>query len=330
MFATLTWLAPAGCGGAGESADGGPATDANEIADGAGALDARSGVATDGGSDADLVALDAGTLQSCAPNRLPIGTSSLAVDHDGLPRRYLVHVPSVIDEGRPLPVVVDFHGNASNPEEQDGYSSFAALGEAHGFIAVHPEGTGLVRSWNAGVCCGEAQRNAIDDVGFARDLVADLAARTCIDANRIYATGLSNGGFLSYRLACEAADLFAAIGPVAGGLGIPPEQCIPVRPVPIVHVHGTADLIVPVGGNPLLGFAPLDETIGGWIDRNGCERTASETTTSGDTRCTTYRGCEEDADVMLCTVEGGGHLWPGGTATSELVWAFLAQHQMRP
>ncbi len=254
---------------------------------------------------------------------------------DGRVRTARVHVPASYDPARPTAVVLDFHGYSMSSLTQEGLTRWPEQADASGFVTVHPDGTGAVQGWNAGACCGTAAATGVDDVGFVDALVAELDATLCLDRQRIYATGFSNGGFLAHRLACERADVIAAIGPVAGVLGVP--DCAPSRPMPVLHIHGTADTVVPYDGSVALGFASVATTIAGWVARNGCTGEATEVFARGDARCVAYPGCAGGAAVELCTITGGGHTWPGGgpfpgghqsrdlDATARL-WAFFVAH----
>jgi polyhydroxybutyrate depolymerase len=253
-------------------------------------------------------------------------------------------------------VVLNFHGFTSDSSQQILLTNMNAKADAEGFIAVHPDGTGVVKSFNAGLCCGEALDNNTDDVGFVRDMLDNLASDLCVDPQRIFATGMSNGGFLSHRLACELADRIAAVAPVAGVMGLP--SCTPVRPVPIMHFHGTADPLVPyMGGQPLdlpeFGgvlptFPSVPDTFEGWRQRNGCpdpaQQPAAITYQNGDVTCQTYQDCQGDAETTLCTVDGGGHTWPGGfpieavaiylghttmdIVATDAMWTFFQRHPL--
>ena len=254
---------------------------------------------------------------------------------DGLPRTARVHVPASYDPARPTPLVLDLHGYSMSGLTQAELTRLPAKADAAGFVVVHPDGTGAPLGWNAGACCGTAASTGVDDVGFVDALLAELDARLCVDPRRIYATGFSNGGFLAHRLACERADVFAAIAPVSGVIGV--ATCAPSRPVPVLHVHGTADTVVPFAGSPGLGFPSVDATITGWIARDQCAAPAVETFAQGDARCVSYRGCAGGAEVALCTITGGGHTWPsggpfpGGHQSTDLdatatIWDFFVAH----
>jgi polyhydroxybutyrate depolymerase len=227
----------------------------------------------------------------------------------GSARRYLAHVPPGDDGVTARPLVLAFHGLTETPALQALSSDMNDTADAHGFFAAYPEGLGA--SWNGGggVCCGQSGLLGVDDVGFSVALVADLATRVCVDRHRVYATGMSAGAAMAHRLGCEASSTFAAIGPVAGTLALPPQACQPLRPVPVIHFHGTADTASPYNGSVLPG-APA--TAAGWAQRNGCAGAAVSTFSNGDSHCEAWLGCGSGASVTLCTIEGGGHCWPGG------------------
>jgi polyhydroxybutyrate depolymerase len=264
------------------------------------------------------------------------GDQDVEVAFAGGTRTVHVHVPSSYDASKPTPVVLDFHGYLSNGPQQDGFAAMSAKAESAGFIAVHPDGTGS--SWNAGSCCGDAQAKNVDDVGYVGEILSQLEETACVDDKRVFSTGLSNGGFLSYRLACEMSDRIAAIAPVAGVLGVP--TCAPERAVPIMHFHGTSDPLVPYGGNAALGSPSVADTIAKWVALDGCGATPKTTYAKGDVTCQTYDGCAGGAEVVLCTVEGGGHTWPGGSVPSFLgktttdivatdaMWEFFQKHAL--
>src|SRR5688572_12607315 len=151
-------------------------------------------------------------------------TRSLVVG--GLTRTYLVHVPPSYTGATPVPLVVDIHGWTATAEIQRSLSGFLALSDARGFLVVYPQGVG--NAWNGGVCCTSTPT----DVEFIRALVANMHVEANVDAARVYATGLSNGGAMTHRLACEAADLFAAAAPLAFPISLsPPSSCDPSRPI---------------------------------------------------------------------------------------------------
>jgi len=274
------------------------------------------------------------------------GEVTRTLTHGGRERSYLVHVPPGYDPAQPTPVVLVFHGGGGNAENVRRMTGFDTVADTHGFIVVYPNGTGQrpdrLLTWNGGRCCAYAMEQNVDDVGFVKALLADLGTVANVDAQRIYATGMSNGAMMSYRLACELSDVIAAVGPVAATQNI--DTCVPSRPVPVLHIHGDADQHAPyaggVGAESLAGvsFEAVETTIDFWVRHNGCAATP-QVTRNGSIRHTVYGGCKQGAAVELYTVVGGGHAWPGGQPgwrggdeptteldASQVLWDFFAAH----
>lgn len=260
------------------------------------------------------------------------GDQFFTLQHDGMERSYLLHIPEKVDLSVAGPLVVNMHGAGSTNWQQVLFSDMSTSADALGFIVVYPQGYG--NTWNAGTCCGQAVRDDIDDVGFIRALVADVSAKVCVDASRVYATGMSNGGYMSHRLGCEAADLFAAIAPVAGEIGIP--SCTPSRPIPVIAYHGTED--------PLVPYQNGADSVQTWADLNGCQGEPVHTV-FGNSYCDVYESCNAGARTGLCTLDPEGHCWPGGSESlclppiapynddihaNEHMWAFFATLMARP
>ncbi len=243
---------------------------------------------------------------------------------------------------------MSFHGGTGNAENQRSVSNFNDLADEKGFILVYPNGTGRlsddkILTWNGGACCGYAMTNNVDDVAFVRAIVADLQSSYNIDSKRIYATGLSNGGILSYRLACEAADLFAAIAPVSGTLNY--KVCAPSEPVSLIHFHGTADQNLPYDGGygpdsiADVLFASVEESLNFWLAANRCPD-APTSESFADIVHESYKDCAGGTSVELYKIIGGGHAWPGNSGPSraggdaptqtisatQLIWEFFAAH----
>lgn len=257
---------------------------------------------------------------------------------NGLSREYILHVPVGYDRA-PTAVVFNFHGWNSNAAAMQSRSRMDATADRERFVVVYPQG--VDDSFNAGgTCCGGALDRNLDEAAFARAILDDLGDELCLDRRRVYATGLSNGGFLSYRFACEQADLFAAVAPVAAIVSVP--ACTPSRPVPVLHFHGAADIFVPVAGRPTWRppVPSLDETLQGWRQRNGCTGASTVTYQRGDVTCEAWTNCRADATVERCLVDGGGHTWPGGEpaplfgattrdiSASDYMWRFFARHTL--
>ncbi len=247
-------------------------------------------------------------IAGCAPDGQ--GDLRCTLEHDGRARTYLLHAPPAREGARSL--VFAFHGLRTTASLQRWISNMNAAADAHGYAVVYPEGVGtsaLDQSFNAGLCCGAAQAEGVDDVGFTLAILDALRAPLCVDASAVYATGLSNGGHMAYRLACERADVFAAVAPVAGLVTV--ASCAPSRPVSILHFHGTDDAIVGYGGG-IDGVTGAVATVERWAERDGCASASEVTYEHGEATCAAYPGCQGGADVELCTIDGGGHTWPGG------------------
>lgn len=292
-----------------------------------------------------LAVVACGGRFQATPN--PTTESTHTLSYDGLERTYILHVPTTYDRNRAAPLVLDFHGGAGNANNQMRNSKFGELADEKGFIVVYPNGTGRLEdkilTWNGGTCCGYAVTNQIDDVGFIRALIAELQSQYNIDPKRIYATGLSNGGIMSYRLACEGSDIFAAIAPVAGTQDY--VQCNPSEPVSVIHFHGTDDTHLPYGGgrgdDSIAGvvFTSVEESINFWLDTNQCATTPQSETFS-DIQHDTYSDCANGTAVELYTIVDGKHAWPGSDgpawpggdqptqtiSATELIWEFFAAH----
>ena len=246
----------------------------------------------------------------------------LQSDHDstlrvaGATRSYILHVPRVKPKGK-YPLVVLLHGGGGNGRQAMRAYGMNEVADREGFLVAYPNGSGrrdVLLTWNAGNCCGYAMRQRVDDVAFIRAMVAKIDRDYGIDRSRVYVTGMSNGGMLTHRLGCEAADLFAAIAPVAGALNI---DCKPRDAVAVAIFHGTADDHVPYdGGTGSKAFEPrVDRSVSyaveTWRKANGCTRDR----------------CRDGTAVTLFTIEGGGHAWPA--SASEEIWKFFAAHPKR-
>jgi len=296
-----------------------------------------SGASGDAGSTGEAETTagmpDVGVPACALDSAFPEPEVEHTLEHDGMERRFIVHVPTAYDHRAPTPVVFAFHGYTNTPQQQEEWSMMSAKAEEAGFILVYAYGTGVPSSWNGGDCCGAG---VTDDVGFVSAMIDWLDGELCIDVDRVYATGFSNGGFLSHRLACELSDRIAAIGPVAGMLGI--DDCMPDRPMPVLQLHGTSDFIVPFDGSVGLGFRSAEETIAQWVEIDGCVGDPVVTYEQGDVTCESYQDCDAQVEVELCTVTGGGHTWPGGAdifgagpTTQDIdandhIWEFFERH----
>lgn len=279
--------------------------------------------------------VDAGTVidpadpSATAPTIAPSTTvplraqidETVTLDFEGNERRYELFAAGGFPD-TPSAVVVDLHGALGTPADQDALSGMRRKAAQEGFVVAQP--AGLLRSWDT--ISGNGS-----DVAFIRAVVADVAARTAIDPQRIYATGMSNGGGMADRLGCAAPDLFAAIAPVAGWY-VPAVACAGA-PVPVMAFHGTADPVVPYEGAGAL-FVPVEEWADAWAERNGCAPGPLDEQVRDDVVVRTWSDC--DVEVALYVVQDGGHGWPGTTDpiraaastgsidATELIWDFFA------
>lgn len=231
-------------------------------------------------------------------------------------RQYKVHVPPSYDPTVPTPVVFCIHGLGQNAV------LFCVNGAAMdqksdqaGFILVMPNG--YQSSWNGGTCCGAASTEQLDDVALFRAIFEEVKTHLNVDVRRVYATGLSNGAYMSYRLACEASDIFAAVAPGAGAIGINTigggtnpasdfTMCTPSEHVSVLDIHGTAD--------PLVPYSLQAPSLALISEEDGCGTTtvaATSPASAGDTTCVSYSGCPAGIEVIGCSISGGGHCWFG-------------------
>jgi len=265
-------------------------------------------------------------------------------------RTYRLHVPAGAPPGA-LPLVVVFHGGGGNGRNAAHMSGMDAKADREKFIVAYPNGSGRMQetllTWNTWQCCGYALDNHADDVAFVRAMIEAIARDHAIDRKRIYATGMSNGGMMTYRVGCEMADVFAAIAPVAGALNT--DDCKPTEPVSLIAFHGTADQHVRFdGGVPTrtvdTRHPRVDKSVAFAIDFWKREDRCKDAPTSdkkGSIRHEAYRCPATGTAVELYTIDGQGHAWPGGEkgiragnvdpptteiSATDLMWDFFARH----
>ncbi len=308
-------------GGGEHAADAGRA-DAGENGEGDG------GTGTDGGVVPDAGVTDAGVE----------GAELIAA------RPYRFVVPPGHDATAPAPLVVLFHGYGADGANQDLYFGLGAVAQREGFLLATPDGTfdsSARRFWNATDACCDFESRGIDDVAYFRAVVADVRSKFAVDPKRIYAVGHSNGGFMAHRLACDAADVLAAIVSLAGAGFADEAACQPSAPVSVLQVHGTADATILYGGGALFGraYPSAQQTVADWASRNGCSAVTEEgnakdlvpTLVGAETAVRAHGGCTGGA-AELWTVQNGGHIPAFNTNATQPgswpqeVWRFLRDH----
>ena len=288
--------------------------------DGSVAADGRdSSSPTDSGT-----AVDSGGPVTCPSSVLKPGNTTQTLTDN---RTYVLHVPDAYDGSKPVPLIVDFHALFGSGSGELSSSPYPALTNSEGVVMAFPDGKKgpAGAAWNVGPCCVAK----VDDVDFARRVVAQIESTACIDPNRIYAIGTSMGGGMAYYLACHAADLFAAVAPSAFDLfqenvG----DCNPTRPITVISFRGMADTVVPYAGGPSstvssmpVTFLGAEKTFETWAAIDGCTGSASASDSNG---CSAYSGCPTDVEVILCTKEGGRQ----EVGNPSVAWPVLKRHTL--
>lgn len=322
----IVWLAGACNGGS----SGGEAT---TLTGAAVKTETPAAVEPETSSSAQIVSQDCGSGRPHEP-----GSDDRTIVSGEVEREYKLHVPSSYTGEEAAPLVLNFHGLGSNAEQQATFSGVSEKAEEAGYIVVTPQGTGEAPFWNAFTANSP-------DVIFVGDMLDALEQELCIDADRVYSTGMSNGAMMSSRLACDLPSRIAAVAPVAGVSM--PEDCPEGRAVAVMAFHGTDDRVLPFEGGAVgvVGIdstvRPTEEMVADWAARNGCASEPQDERITEHVRLLRYDGCDDDATVELYVIEGGGHTWPDGALEAEflgtttreinatdLMWEFFEQHPM--
>ncbi len=316
----------AGTGGAGGIAGGAGSAPAGAPGFGGAASDTGADAATDVGSAGAGAAAGAGgeagatgSAEPCDPSlTLPPGDHEFTIkSKNGRTYKYTLVMPNTIAPGTRAPLAIVWHALWSSPEETRARTHIDATMAANGVISVHPRSPDT--SWDVGTCCIQYVAGLPrDETVFAKELIAEVESKVCVDTHRVYTAGFSNGGMLSQMLACKMADVFAAAAPMASTLTILPSACKPSRPIPMYMINGTADPLVGYTVPTFSGGVPVPTTFTTWADRDACTDQPHTTLQQGQATCKTYDQCGGGADVTLCTVQGMGHCMPGMKADSPL------------
>ena len=270
-------------------------------------------------------------------------TINASITHDGIQRDYILYIPELYDGSTAVPLILNFHGFGSNANEQMFYGDFRDIADTEGFLLVHPEGTTFIGNqfWNVGF---PGISSTIDDVGFTEALIDELATLYTINLDRVYATGMSNGGFMSFLLACQLSEKIAAVASVTGSMTQDTfNDCNAQLPTPVLQIHGTEDDVVLYNGNTL--SIPIADVISYWVDYNNCETTPSTTTlpdldvSDGSTvEHSVYENSDNGITTEHMKVIGGGHTWPGSVLNtagtnqdidaSMEIWLFFSRYDI--
>ena len=293
---------------------------------------------------------DWASASETADHPLGPGQHDLVLGIGGNERDYRLYVPRGLDARERVPLMIVLHGGGGWGKQIEDMSRMDSQADAAGFLVAYPNGArGIIGyTWNGGDCCGVAMRKESDDVTFISALIDELVEHQRVDPNRVYVTGISNGGIMAHRIGCELSTKVAGIAPIAGALMV--EECRPAEPIAVMFFHGTADHSVQVEGNfskksqPRRAFPPLQTQIEQWREFNECPDKGVVTYDKGDVQCRTYGPCAEGTEVAVCMISGGGHTWPGGKpimerqlghttsdiSANEAMWNFFKDQPLRP
>ncbi len=270
-----------------------------------------------------------------------------SIFHDNNYRTFLVHKPPASPLIDTFSLVIAMHGGLGTAYNMEEMSMLSEKADEANFIVVYPEGTkgGFLnrRTWNAGWCCGDASSSNADDVGFINALIDTIISQYTIDTGRIYATGMSNGGFMSFRLACELSHRIAAIAPVSASMSM--IECEPIRAVPIINFHSYLDTNVPYLGGVGSGFSnhhnsPQDSVMNAWANMDTCSIFNDTILHNEQFTNIQWNTCSCETEIQYYITQDGGHSWPGGVQTitgdppseflnaNDLMWSFFQQYSL--
>jgi polyhydroxybutyrate depolymerase len=288
------------------------------------------------------------------------GDYQFEMNVDGRTRTYVVYIPEGYNADEPSPVIIAIHGGGGTGRGTMEMTQIPAKADVEGFIAIFPNGTAPFPSkparfasnpqtWNDGSGRGFSGKNDVNDVSFISTMIDDIAAKFTIDHQRIYATGLSNGASMSFRLGVDLSQRIAAIAPVAGHFWMENPQIS--RPVPMLYITGTADPLNPIEGGPInIPFwqysdvkPPVQDAIMKWVELIGCPSKSVTIRNKNGVKAIAYSPCQGNAEVVYYTVEGLGHHWPGGNnklylpeeivgktsnklIANDVIWDFFKKH----
>jgi polyhydroxybutyrate depolymerase len=322
-----------GASGSGGGSPGAGSSGSSGSSGGATTGDAASGATTSDGGQTKLFACP-------ATSALAAGDTNATIDFGGTTRQYIVHVPTSYTGKAAVPLVIDYHGlllSDTDEEAQAAPHGYASVADTEGFIVVFPNAVGApLYGWDVGPCCSQTP-NSVDDVGFSRALIAKIEGQACIDAKRVYAVGFSMGGGMAMDMACNAADIIAAVAPAAFDLMDPSNNwvCKPSRPITVISFRSTSDPVVPYNGgathppnglNLTITFLGAVGTFQKWAQLDQCTGSPANNSSLGtsDGTCQTYSQCAAGVDVTLCTKQGGSH----DQGYGDVAWPMLKNYTL--
>jgi polyhydroxybutyrate depolymerase len=283
--------------GSGGAAAGAGGTGGIAATDGAAATAGTGGTAGSGGASGTSATVCSGTFTGT-----PGSTSDLTLNG----RNYTLHIGSSVKPSEASPLVFSLHGLTMTPASMEWMAGWDPVADREGIIIARPAGVGNMNAWDV---------TGNTDFDLMKAIIEDVNAKACVDRKRIYATGFSMGGFMSYSMACRMGDIIAAVGPCSGG-GSAGAGCT-ARPVPVYAWHGDADSTV--------AYSSGQSAVQSWVSHNGC--TGSPVSFNvGTANCQSWDSCNEDGDVKFCTVPGGGHTYT--KAATEELWQFFKEHPL--
>lgn len=258
--------------------------------------------------------------QSATPSfALVHGDYNFSLKVGSLTRKYILHVPESYNKNKETPLVLAFHGGMGTAKIMAENYDWIPKSDKEGFIVAFPNGvsklpSGKFATWNAGNCCGYAVESNSDDVAFVKAIIEDIKKK--VNVGKIFATGMSNGGMISYKLACEMSDTFTAIAGVSGTDNY--NGCVPKKPISIMHIHGLKDDHVLFNGGcgpkciagSEANFVSVPNTISKWVDRNNCDKNPQTVPLNENAYYDLYANCNDGVKVKLIVVKDGGHSWP--------------------
>lgn len=294
-----------------------------------------------------------GAVAAAPPEDAGQRLKSFRTQVKNIDRSYHLFVPANYNPAKAAPLVFVLHGGGGSGEKMFESSDMHEIAERENFLVVYPDGATRgedgMDTWDIGRAdeADNGEAEPWDDISFMRKIIAETGDRYSIDPARIYATGISRGGMFSYRIACEMADVVAAIAPIAGAMEMDTRLCNPAASVPVMHIHGTEEENVPFGGGSgrltKNEWSPVMPGLAFWKAHNRCSNDKTVTYDADDTTCVTYRDCSPVGATSLCLVGRHGHGWPGRPPmrwhqesgvpinedfkASEMIWAFFKKNQ---